>query len=94
MAAPAKKAPSTPDRRHVTWSEILGWYGMLAIIGAYGLLSYDVVVADSVVYQGLNLTGAVGLLWIAFRKRVTQVIVLNTFWALIALLALGNLFIN
>jgi hypothetical protein len=67
---------------------------MLAIIGAYCLVSFDVVVADNVVYQSLNLTGAVGLLWIAFRKRVTQVVVLNTFWALIALLALGNIFIT
>jgi hypothetical protein len=90
----ANKTPSAENRQHVTWSEILGWYGMLAIIGAYFLVSFELVVADSVLYQSLNFTGAVGLLWIAFRKRVTQVVVLNTFWALIALLALGNLFIK
>ena len=91
---PAKKTASAANRRHISFSELLGWYGMLAIIGAYSLLSFELAAADSIVYQGLNLTGAIGLLWIAFRKRVTQMVVLNTFWALIALLALGNLFIK
>jgi hypothetical protein len=90
MASSAKKRL---PRRQLNLSEVVGWYGMLAIIGAYGLVSFEAVGADSIIYQGLNFSGALGLLWIAFRKNVTQLVVLNTFWALIAVLSLGNLFL-
>lgn len=31
----------------MTWPEVLDWCGMLAIIGAYCLVSFDLVVANS-----------------------------------------------
>jgi hypothetical protein len=92
--APAKNTSAAAPHRHIPGSDMIGWYGMLAILGAYGLVSFELVAADSVIYQGLNFTGALGLIWIAFHKRATQMVVLNTFWALIALLALGNLFLK
>ena len=75
-------------------AEIAGWYGMAAIVSAYCLVSFDILSSDGMVYQLLNLTGAITLIWISFKKGVSQVVALNTFWALIALLALGRIFLD
>ena len=39
-------------------TEILGWYGVAAILIACGLVSFKLTGASSYVYQALNLTGA------------------------------------
>lgn len=75
-------------------AEIAGWYGTCAIVLAYTLVSFDVLASDSLTYQLLNLTGAIGLVIIAVVKKVTQNIALNVFWACIAFVALVNLVIN
>ena len=69
-------------------SEIAGWYGTAAIVLAYLLVSFKVVPADDVIYQLLNLTGALGIVMISIAKKVRQDAMLNIFWALIALAAL------
>ena len=69
-------------------AEIAGWYGMSAIVGAYALVSFGLVDAESVVYQLLNLTGALGIIWISFVKRVWQSVTLNLFWCAIAIAAI------
>jgi len=38
------------------WIEILGWYGVIAVLGAYALISFSLS-ANSLWYQGLNITG-------------------------------------
>lgn len=40
--------------------EIIGWYGMAAILLAYGLVSFNVLSASGIFYQVLNFTGAGG----------------------------------
>ena len=90
--ASAKPKPTHHRRFHS--AEIAGWYGMLAIIIAYGLASFNVVSADNYLFQGLNLTGSLCLMWISYKKRVAQTVVLNTFWALIALMAIGRLLLK
>lgn len=75
------------------FAEIAGWYGTIAIVAAYTLVSFNIVASDSVLYQLLNLTGALGIATIAIVKKVTQSVVLNLFWAVIALLALVRLVI-
>jgi hypothetical protein len=55
------------------------------------LISFQVVSADGVAYQLLNLTGAIGIIIISVVKRVRQPAVLNIFWALIAIAALLKL---
>lgn len=77
-----------PARR---WIEIAGWYGMAAVLGAYALVSFEVLDNTGVVFQLLNLTGATALLALAWYKRATQVAVLNLVWALVALAALLRL---
>jgi hypothetical protein len=72
-------------RRAIEW---FGWYGSVAIITAYALLSFKVVSATSAPYQLLNLSGAAGIISIALVDHDKQVVVLNVFWFIIALAAL------
>ena len=60
----------------------LGWYGVMAILLAYGLLNFHVLGADSLWYHVLNLTGAVAIALEAWTKRDRQPMVLNIIWAL------------
>lgn len=71
-----------------------GWYGVLAILSAYALMSFDVIVADSYAYQALNLTGALGIIFEAAAKKDRQPVVLNAVWAVIAAVAIVQLFMH
>jgi hypothetical protein len=75
-------------------AEIVGWYGTFAILGAYALVSFNAIPADGSIYQILNLTGAVGIIVISIIKKVRQSVVLNMFWAVIAIIALIRLAIK
>lgn len=75
------------------WAEVLGWYGMSALIVAYALASFSAVSADGLVYQLLNLTGSLGLLVIAAVKGVTQSVLLNLFWMAIGVVAIAKIFL-
>lgn len=68
--------------------EIFGWYGTVAILGAYALLSFGVIEAGSATYQLLNLTGALGIVAISIPHRHYQPLILNLVWAFIAIIAL------
>jgi hypothetical protein len=72
----------------------LGWYGVLAILLAYLLLSLNVIEAKSFAYQLLNLTGALGIIIEAMSKKDIQPAVLNVIWVLIAAAAILRLAIN
>lgn len=72
-------------------TEALGWYGVIAIISAYALVSFSVFSATSIWYQLLNATGAIGIAVISFRKQTYQPGILNIVWALIALFAMANI---
>jgi len=69
-------------------TEILGWYGVVAIVGAYALLSFNIIDSESLWYQSLNLTGAIGIVIDAIDDKNTQPAVLNIIWAVIALIAI------
>lgn len=71
--------------------EIVGWYGTAAIICAYALVSFNIISADSVAYQLLNLTGAIGIIVISLVKGLRQTVVLNVFWLIIAVVALARI---
>jgi len=74
-------------------AEAVGWYGAVAIVAAYALVSFGVMTADSVGYQLLNFTGAIGVIVISLVKGAKQPAVLNIFWAIIALIAIVQLLI-
>lgn len=75
------------------WTELLGWYGMTALISAYALASFNIIPADGLAYQLLNLTGSLGLLIIAAAKGVTQSVLLNVFWMVIGIVAIAKIFL-
>lgn len=64
--------------------EIFGWYGMVAILTAFVLISFNYVKSNSFLYQILNLTGALGIALNAFNKKDAPAMVLNVVYALIA----------
>lgn len=68
--------------------EWLGWYGVVATLLAYALLSAGFFSAQSLWYQGLNLTGALGVTVETYVRHDYQPFWLNLIWAGIALVAL------
>jgi hypothetical protein len=74
-------------------TEAAGWYGMIALIVAYGLVSFSVIKGDGIEYQLLNLTGGLGLIVVAASKHVVQSVLLNIFWAAIGIIAIVRIVI-
>lgn len=70
--------------------EIIGWYGAVALIGAYALNSFGVLAATGIAYQVLNVTGAIGIVYISIRKRAYQPAALNAIWTVIGIVALAR----
>ena len=75
-------------------NNILGWYGVLAILLAYVLVSFKVVSSQGTIYQLLNLTGALGIVVEALGKRDIQPAILNIIWALVAFATLIRLAVS
>lgn len=71
-----------------------GWYGVLAILAAYALVSFNAIAAKSYAYQLLNLTGALSIAVEAISKKDKQPAVLNAVWAIVALVAIIQLFVK
>ncbi len=59
---------------------------------AYALVSFNVIATKSYLYQILNLTGALGIVLEAASKKDKQPAILNAVWAVIALIAIIQLF--
>ena len=74
--------------------EMVGWYGTIAIIGAYAMTSFSLITPDNLVYQLLNLTGAIGIVAISFYKKTYQPGVLNIIWAVVASFAILNIILS
>lgn len=68
--------------------EVLGWYGAVAVLVAYFLVSFEFISANSFWFQFLNATGSAGLTAVAYIKRDWQLAILNFVWVGIALIAL------
>jgi hypothetical protein len=66
----------------------VGWYGMMAVLTAYTLVTFGIITASGVWYQLLNLTGALGLCVLSYNKKVWPNVWLNIFWAGIGLFTL------
>lgn len=68
--------------------EVIGWYGVVAIIGAYFFLSFGLLAADTVAYQVINATGALAIIIHSVAKKDFQPLVLNIIWIVIALIGI------
>lgn len=71
--------------------EIFGWYGTVAIVLAYALVSFSILEPTNIWYQILNGTGALGIVVVSFYKKTYQPGVLNIIWTIIALVAIGKI---
>jgi len=71
--------------------QVLGWYGFIALLVAYGVVSLSIVSPNSLVYQFLNLSGSVGLAILAFFKKAYQNTLVNVVWGAISIVALIRL---
>ena len=69
-------------------TEIIGWYGVIALLGAYAMVSFGVIAANGVWFQTLNVTGAIGIVIEASAKKNWQPAVLNIVWAVIGIAVL------
>ncbi len=70
------------------FGEVFGWYGTLAIIGAYALISFNFTDANNLMYQLLNITGAAGIEYISMQKKTYQPAVINMIWFVIGAAAI------
>lgn len=68
--------------------EVLGWYGLVAVLVAYGLVSFGTLPPHNVFFQLLNLTGSFGLAILTFYRKAYPNLVLNIIWGAIALIAI------
>ena len=71
--------------------DIVGWAGAVLILGAYALLTAGRVDARSVVYQGMNVVGALGFIANGWWHGAMPSAVLNVIWAGIGMVALWKI---
>lgn len=71
--------------------EIFGWYGAIAIVASYGMVSFEIISVESYLFHLLNLTGSLGIMLISFAKHTYQPFVLNAFRVVIATIAIISL---
>jgi hypothetical protein len=72
--------------------QLFGWYGAIAIVGAYYMASFGILDVQSISYQLLNITGALWIVIISYIKWAYQPMTLNLIWLIIGLIALTKLF--
>ncbi|PZR26324.1 MAG: hypothetical protein DI538_26575 [Azospira oryzae] len=72
--------------------DIIGWIGSIEVIAAYGLNSYQQIKTDSVLFQLLNLTGALFLIVNTVYYHAYPSAFINIVWVIIAVLSLVRLF--
>lgn len=89
-AAVVKKTIIKKKKPHIL-AQSFGWYGALALMMGFLLVSTKAIKPDSLTYQLLNLSGALSLIVLGFDRHVRQTIVVNIFWATVAMIALFNL---
>lgn len=76
------------------FTELLGWYGVVAILAAYFLNIFNLLSTSSIYYSILNLTGALGIVIDAWKQKDYQPMVLNVVWGLVALIALLRVLVH
>jgi hypothetical protein len=74
--------------------EALGWYGVVAILVAYFLVSFNYVSGQSFWFQLLNLTGSAAIAVDAFSNKDRPAAVLNVVYSLIAVIVITQIFLK
>lgn len=71
-----------------------GWYGVMAILGAYFLVSFSLISPSGLPYQLLNLTGSLGIALEAYSKKDLQPLWLNIIWMLIGVMVIAKIILS
>ncbi len=74
-------------------ASVFGWIGMILILGAYFLVSYNFVEGEGIIYQLINLIGAGGLFYNAYFSKSKPLMALQLSWAIIAIIAIVKIWI-
>jgi hypothetical protein len=75
-------------RRRLIEVEVLGWFGATCLVAAYLMLSFDILSADSLLYQSLNVVAAAGLIVNGLTHKAIPSVTTNVFWCLIGIIAI------
>jgi hypothetical protein len=62
------------------WVDIVGWAGAVLVLAAYALVSTKRLDGDSIVYQSLNVAGAMGMLINTYVRGALPSAALNVIW--------------
>lgn len=72
-------------------AEAFGWVGTVFVLGAYALISLDIINSNSVLYHALFLVGSAGLAVITYRHRAFQSFTVNLTFVGLATIAIIRL---
>lgn len=73
--------------------EAIGFVSTWTILVAYFFVKINLLLPDSLLYQSLNLIGSFGIVFISFKKKAKQPMILNVVWMGVAIFAIGRLFL-
>ena len=74
--------------------ELIGWYGPLAILAGFALVSIGTIEGRSYTFQLLNLSGSVALAAISLAKKAYQPATLNIIMAGISVATIISLAVS
>jgi hypothetical protein len=72
--------------------EIVGWAGSISVLLAYALLSSGRVRAQSLLYQLMNVGGAIGMAINGWAHMALPSVFNNVIWMAIGVIALARMF--
>jgi paired small multidrug resistance pump len=68
--------------------DIIGWTGVLLILVAFILTTFDIINAKDISYGVLNFVGALGIVISSYAKKDFQPVILNVIWLFVAALGI------
>lgn len=72
------------------YTELVGWYGVVAILFAYTGNMFGWFTVQHPAYLALNITGSLGIVIDAWQQKNWQPVVLNAIWILVAIIGSIN----
>lgn len=66
-------------------NDVIGWVGVLLILLAFALTTFEIINAKDIAYGLLNLFGALGIIISSYTKKDFQPVILNIAWLLVAI---------
>lgn len=64
--------------------DIIGWVGVLLILTAFTLTTFEIINVKTLAYGLLNFAGALGIIISSYAKKDFQPVILNVVWLLVA----------